>query len=87
MHYVVSPDEREFVEEWASFQVTKHEVDVRYSGRWYCVTFSEYPDGDFGDGLAWDLDSTDKKKGPAVRLSQHQIGSIVDGMGDRCSST
>jgi hypothetical protein len=74
------------VEEWTRFEVTRHEVDVRYQGRWYCITFCGYPNGDFGDGWIWQIGSDGARLEPPAKLSAHQIGSIVDGAGADFSS-
>jgi len=86
MHYVVAPGESDSVDEWTCFEVTRHEVDVRYRGNWYCLVFSEYPDGDYGDGWIWRLGAGGGKQGPPLKLSQEQIGAIADGAGGRYSS-
>ena len=86
MHYVVAPGETDSVDEWVRFEVTRHQVDVRYRGNWYCLVFSEYPDGDYGDGWIWRLRAGGEKQGPPLELSQEQIGAIVDGAGERYNS-
>jgi hypothetical protein len=89
MHYVVGPGDSDLVDEWARFEVTRHEVDVRYRGQWYCVTFCEYPDGDYGDygdGWIWRVGADGAKQGTPLKLSQEAIGSIVDGAGSRYGS-
>jgi hypothetical protein len=75
----VAKDESHLIEEWHSFEVTEHHVDVLYRGQWFTLTFDEYPDGDFGNGRIWRIGVDDRREGAPLQLGIEKIGYIVDG--------
>jgi hypothetical protein len=83
---VQPPGPPDVIDEWTSFEVTKHEVGVRYKGTWYCIEFCEFPDGGFGNGSIRDVGPGGKAHGSPVRLTSDQIEAIADGIDRRTSA-